>query len=1126
MTSPGEDGDLAELVSLGPAQWPWLAAHGRALGAARARLSVPPGPHLDRLPADALAAALTARFDVLGLAVTAVPGLAMPVLRPGADLPWPGAPVPDGASGVWRTARDGAGGLEIDAPAALMDGESWRLVWSWLRNAAAAGLDGPAGRDDEEVGFLDVAEWQREVAERHQPGSYDAALAAVLAGQAGTAPIGYDWHSCGDLVAALVAEVPGDAEDVLAAALALALPGAADGRAAGSNAADGSATGSSAIGSSAADGSTTGSNAADGTMTVWRLLHGRFTTGLRRVAGRLDLLAPVPVTIVPGPARELTAAIAEQAARAQQDFERDPVAVAEAACRWAGAARPAVAVVREVVLPPLAAPDGGVSVRPRLTDNPGPADILVQIGSDGAAVSLRHAAGRPLLPPALLEERLVTVLRRLAGPPRRSGPASGRPGGAELSCPPGERERQWLRGRLRGEGLPGPLRPVPEIVLGHGTSAPERCALRTPDGSLTYGELRGAVLGTAARLRARGVRPGDLVAVSTGRLAPLSIAALAAMTCGAAWLPLDPDVPAQRREQLLRQSGAQIVLTGPDAPGPAPHWPAVPVAGTEAAGAEAGGPPGAPACAALVPVSLDAPAYAMFTSGSTGTPRLVSVPHRALAAYTAAIGQRLGLEPGMSCASPAALWTDLVLTTLWPPLAAGGTVVEIPPEARLDARCFGDIVTGDRVDVLKIPPSHLSALLQSAEPGRCLPRRTLILGGERIPPGLVERVRELSPSLTVINHYGPTEATVGVLAGPVPAALGPAGPPLGSALAHVAAAVVLPGDGDALIGQAGELAVAGPSLAHGYLGAPRPTAESFRPSRLGAPGGREYRTGDRVRVSPAGDIEFLGRLDDQVKVRGWRIEPGEVESVLREHPGVTQACVIAVDAAGGTALAGFAVTRPGVTEDDLLAHLRARLLEPFVPGRVEIADSLPLLPSGKVDRRRLRERAGDGSRVLTPARDDLELVVAAVWSDLIGVADVDVTINLFRAGAHSLLVTQALSRLRQLLGVPLQLGAFFEEPTIGRFAGHLAAGPDGQQARHRAATVAAALRMAGPDGAPPDGAPPDGAPRDGAPRDGAPRDGAPRDGAPRDGAPADGAPADGAPAGAPAREKRQPGGNP
>ena len=332
-------------------------------------------------------------------------------------------------------------------------------------------------------------------------------------------------------------------------------------------------------------------------------------------------------------------------------------------------------------------------------------------------------------------------------------------------------------------------------------------------------------------------------------------------------------------------------------------------------------------------------------------------------------------------------------------------------------------------------------------------------GGEQLPSNLVERVRELNPELRVINHYGPTETSVGVLAGQVPIKARTAVPSLGRPLAHVTAAVQETQGAQVPIGDPGELVIAGASVALGYLGNPRLTADRFRPFPDGAPGGRAYHTGDLVRISPSGDIQYLSRADDQVKVRGWRVEPGEIEALLGEHRGVTQACVVAVPANRGTFLAAFVSAREGVTRESILEYLQANFPDPLVPGQVEFIDRFPLLPNGKVDRRQLRDLALEAPSDGITFRDDVEFVLSFAWSELIGVSRIDVTADLFKSGAHSLMAMQALSRLRQLFDLPLQLESFFEWPTIEGYAAHLNGGSHGDQVRRRAAVVARALRM-------------------------------------------------------------------
>jgi acyl-coenzyme A synthetase/AMP-(fatty) acid ligase/acyl carrier protein len=353
-----------------------------------------------------------------------------------------------------------------------------------------------------------------------------------------------------------------------------------------------------------------------------------------------------------------------------------------------------------------------------------------------------------------------------------------------------------------------------------------------------------------------------------------------------------------------------------------------------------------------------------------------------------------------------------------------------------------------RVDCLKIVPSHLAALLSGSRPERLMPRQRLVCGGEALSGELAERLRSLAPEgCHVINHYGPTETTVGVLTyqtGKEPASDKRATVPLGRPLANTRV-YVLDGRGHPVpVGVAGELCIGGANVTRGYLGRPGPTAEAFVPDPFSPrAGARMYRTGDRARYLPDGNIEFLGRRDQQVKVRGFRVEPGEAEAALAEHPSVRQCVVLAHrDKAGDASLAAYVVLKGEQAETlgALRDFLRERLPFYMIPSFFIPLEVLPLTPNGKVDRRALpapdQTHLPALGRFVAP-RTPEEATLCTLWADLLRVERVGVEDNFFELGGHSLLTTQLVSRVRSAFGVELPLRAVFENPTVAGLAEHL-----------------------------------------------------------------------------------------
>ncbi|MEU7876480.1 amino acid adenylation domain-containing protein, partial [Dactylosporangium sp. NPDC049140] len=421
---------------------------------------------------------------------------------------------------------------------------------------------------------------------------------------------------------------------------------------------------------------------------------------------------------------------------------------------------------------------------------------------------------------------------------------------------------------------------------------------------------------------------------------------------------------------------------------------------------------------------LDRVAYVMFTSGSTGRPKAVQVTHRGLLNYVTGVPSRLGIgEPGRSYALLQPPTTDFGNTMLLTALTTGGCLHFVDPAIVTDPDLVDAYLTEHAIDYVKIVPSHLLGLGVS----RVRPARALILGGEATP---VEVARELVGRAA--NHYGPTETTVGVATVRLTdevlhGAVVPIGSPLPNIRLHVLDRSLRP----VPVGVRGELYVGGAGLARGYRGRPELTAERF----VAAAGGeRLYRTGDVVLRRPDGLIAFLGRVDDQVKVRGYRIEPGEVRAALLAHPAVSAAVVVA----DGQRLVGYLVAEDGMPSvGELRAFLAGRLPEHMIPAVFVELTAIPLTANGKLDRAALpapdQSRPELGGGFVAP-RTSVEERLAAIWGDVLGVDRVGVHDNFFELGGHSLLATQVVSRIRAVFDAELPVAALFDEPTIAGLA--------------------------------------------------------------------------------------------
>ncbi|HEX8272375.1 MAG TPA: non-ribosomal peptide synthase/polyketide synthase [Longimicrobiaceae bacterium] len=576
---------------------------------------------------------------------------------------------------------------------------------------------------------------------------------------------------------------------------------------------------------------------------------------------------------------------------------------------------------------------------------------------------------------------------------------------------------------------------IHELFEAQAERTPDAPAVRFLDRTLTFAQLDEQANRLANHLLRRGVRPETRVALCLERGPELVVALLAVLKAGGAYVPLDPTHPAERIALVARDADAPLLLTvdrlAPDL-GDAPVSVVRLDGDADAIAAESAERP----ASAATPESL---AYLIYTSGSTGTPKGVMVEHRELAAYVQGVRERLELDEARTFALVSTPAADLGHTVLFPPLVSGGCLLPVPHEIAADGTALAEYFRANPADCLKIVPSHLAALLAAPGGGGCLPRRRLVLGGEASRAEFVEEIARLAPGCEVANHYGPTETTVGALAFRVrPGADlrgGSGSVPLGRPLPG-ARAYVLDAWGRPLpAGIPGELHVGGAGVARGYQGRPEQTAERFVPDPFaGEPGARMYRTGDRVKRRADGELEFLGRVDDQVKVRGFRVEPGEVAGALLREPGVREAVVMArEDGPGGVRLVAYLVGE--VDAAALRESLRRKLPDYMVPAAFVALDALPLTPNGKLDRAALPEpdSGADAGSYRAP-RTPTEEVLAAVWAELLGLQAVGVRDGFFALGGHSLLATRVVSRVRETFGVELPLRALFEEPTVEELA--------------------------------------------------------------------------------------------
>jgi len=609
-----------------------------------------------------------------------------------------------------------------------------------------------------------------------------------------------------------------------------------------------------------------------------------------------------------------------------------------------------------------------------------------------------------------------------------------------------------------------------------GASSPQKIAVTGPDGAVTYAELSRRAERLARHLGQVGVRPGDLVGLCVNRSVSLVVAALAVFKVGGVYVAVDPRYPDERIRWMLDDSDVAAVLcdeitadrlgTFGDRPTivVAAGGEAVAASGEVAAGggevAAGGGEVAAGGGEVAAPADLDrsgagvhgngdsAPrrplptdlAYVVYTSGSTGRPKGVMVEHAGLANLVDWHRCAFGLTADDRCTQIASPGFDASVWEIWPCLATGATLHIVPDDVRLDPVGLRDWLIAEGITVTFLPTALAEGLMGLAWPEETV-LRFLLTGGaaltRRPPPGL---------GFTVVNNYGLSETTVVATSGAV-AAEGQGPPSIGTAITGATIDVVDEELRPVKPGDVGELVIGGVVVGRGYLKRPDLTAERF----LDGAQGRRYRTGDRVRIRPDGEIEFLGRLDDQLSIRGIRVEPGEIDAALNSHPAIRASVSIGVGSATTRhQLVAYVVPagndRPDRAElDEFLGRF---LPEQLLPSRYVWLDELPLTAHGKVDRDALPATAGTdagavemkdndvGGQGPTPGgrRTDTEAVIAPVLTELLDVPAIGATQNFFLLGGHSMLGAQLIVRLEKLFGVEITLRFLFDHPTLAEIA--------------------------------------------------------------------------------------------
>ncbi|MER5894238.1 amino acid adenylation domain-containing protein [Streptomyces sp. NPDC001876] len=555
---------------------------------------------------------------------------------------------------------------------------------------------------------------------------------------------------------------------------------------------------------------------------------------------------------------------------------------------------------------------------------------------------------------------------------------------------------------------------VPELVARRVVESPGAVAVEAGGRSLSFAELDARANRLAHRLRAAGVGPESTVAVLLDRSVDLVVSLLAVWRAGGGFVPMDPVLPAGRIAGMVEDARVTVALTSAAY---ADRFPGVETVLAE--GDVSSFPESAPSGV----LDLDSVAYTVFTSGSTGRPKGVQVSHRSLVNHVDWAVRELVASGSGGAPVFSSVAFDLVVPNVWAPLAAGqrawlwdGELTELG-ESLAEAGPFS---------FMKLTPGHLEVLsgqLSDAQIGALTSR--VVVAGEALPGGLVERWRVLLGEGRVLNEYGPTEATVGTCVFPLVEAFEGV-VPIGRPLPNMTMRVLDAGLQPVPVGAVGELFVGGTGVARGYAFRPGATAERFVPDPFGPAGARLYRSGDLVRWRSDGAVEFLGRIDDQVKVRGYRIELGEIRAALVAHPQVTDATVVVSE---DQRLIAYVV---GST-DDLAEGLRASLPEYMVPSVFVGLDALPLTANGKIDRRALPDPEATAADAFIAPGTPTEERIAAIWRDLLG-KEASTQDSFFDLGGHSILAVRLVSRLQNEFDLDLPMRVAFESPTIAQLA--------------------------------------------------------------------------------------------
>lgn len=574
---------------------------------------------------------------------------------------------------------------------------------------------------------------------------------------------------------------------------------------------------------------------------------------------------------------------------------------------------------------------------------------------------------------------------------------------------------------------------------------PERIALMCDDIQVNYRKLNEEANRLARLLIEKGIGPEQFVALALPRSPEMVASMLGVLKTGAAYLPLDPEFPADRISYMLEDAKPSCIITTEEIAASLPDNLAVPELVLDQAVAQEIIKRYSPENPD-VSVSLDHPAYIIYTSGSTGRPKGVVVTQKSLSNFLLSMQEAFSLGEEDRLLAVTTVAFDISALELYLPLISGAQIVIAKKETIREPQALAQMIENFDINIMQATPTLWHALVTS-EPEKLRGLRVLV-GGEALPSGLLQALQDLHCSVT--NLYGPTETTIWSAAAFLEEGLQGV-PPIGKPIWNTQVYVLDNGLQPVPPGVVGELYIAGTGLARGYFHRPDLTAERFVADPYGPPGTRMYRTGDQARWRADGSLDYIGRADHQIKIRGFRIELGEIDAVLANHPHIEQASVVVrEDQPGDKRLAAYVVADGAIDTAELRRYMGASLPDYMVPAAFVEMDELPLTPNGKLDRKALPAPDFSTSVSDRSPRTPQEEILCDLFAEVLGLARVGIDDSFFELGGHSLLAARLMSRIREVMGAELGIAKLFDEPTVAGLAAHLDLAQSARPALQRA----------------------------------------------------------------------------